>query len=328
MKPTERIYKIEDLLNAHGCLSFKAIQDALEVSKATLKRDLQELRDRYHMPIVYDRDAGGYRIDRQTKPVGPVQYELPGLWFSAQEIHALLTMHRLIANLDSGGLLGPHIAPLMARMNRLLGAADNPAEEVVKRIRLITVGAREFQLDHFQRVGSALLRRKRMIIDYHARSTDVDSKREVSPQRLIHYRHNWYLDAWCHTREALRSFAVDAIQRVEVLDRSAIDVEEDKLDAVLGSGYGIFSGEEVKWATLRFSPKLARWVATERWHQDQEGRVLEDGQYELRLPYSEDTELVMDVLRYGADCEVIGPPGLCEKVAEALRAALRQYAPP
>lgn len=326
MKATERIYKIEDLLNEHGCLSFKAIQDALEVSKATLKRDLQELRDRYHMPIVYDRDAGGYRIDRQTKPIGPVQYELPGLWFSAQEIHALLTMHRLIANLDSGGLLGPHIAPLMARMNRLLGAADNPAEEVVKRIRLITVGAREFQLDHFQRVGSALLRRKRMIIDYHARSTDVDSKREVSPQRLIHYRHNWYLDAWCHTREALRSFAVDAIQRVEVLDRPAIDVDEDKLDAVLGSGYGIFSGEEVKWAALRFSPKLARWVATERWHTDQKGQLMEDGSYELRLPYSEDTELVMDVLRYGPDCEVIEPLALRERVAEALQMALRHYA--
>src|SRR5574337_105597 len=324
MKSTERIYKIEDLLNEHGCLSFRAIQAALGVSRATLKRDLAELRDRYHMPIVYAREAGGYRIDRQTQQVGPVQYELPGLWFSAQEIHALLTMHRLIANLDSGGLLGPHIQPLMQRMNRLLGAADNPAEEVVKRIRLVTVGAREFQLDHFQRVGSALLRRKRLMIDYHARSTDADSRREVSPQRLIHYRHNWYLDAWCHSREALRSFSVDAIRRVEVLDRPAIDVEEERLDAVLGSGYGIFSGEEVKWATLRFSPKLARWVATERWHQDQETRELEDGSFELRLPYSEDTELVMDILRYGADCEVIEPLGLRERVDEALKAALEQ----
>lgn len=326
MKPTERIYKIEDLLNEHGCLSFQALQDALEVSRATLKRDLAELRDRYHMPIVYDRDAGGYRIDRQTRPIGPVQYELPGLWFSAQEIHALLTMHRLIANLDSGGLLGPHIQPLMARMNRLLGAADNPAEEVVKRIRLITVGAREFQLDHFQRVGSALLRRKRLVIDYHARSTDVDSRRAVSPQRLIHYRHNWYLDAWCHTREALRSFAVDAIRRVEVLDTPAIDVEEHTLDTVLGAGYGIFSGAAVKWAILRFSPKLARWVATERWHPDQQTRELADGRFELRVPYSEDTELVMDILRYGANCEVVGPEALRLRVRSALREALERYA--
>jgi len=324
MNRTERFYKIESLLHQHGCLSFKALQSALEVSRATLTRDLAYLRDRLHMPIVFDRESGGYRFERAAKG-GPVQYELPGLWFSAQEIHALLTMHHLIATLDSGGLLGPHIAPLLARMNALLGAADDAVEEVKKRIRLISVGARHFHLDHFQLVGSALLRRKRLAIAYHARSTDTASHREISPQRLIHYRHNWYLDAWCHSREALRSFSVDAIQRVELLDRPAIDVPEDRLDAALGAGYGIFSGEEIQWATLRFSPKLARWVAAERWHPEQIGRVLEDGSYELRLPYSEDTELVMDVLRYGADCEVVGPAGLRGKVREALLSALRRY---
>lgn len=325
MNPTERFYKIEDLLNQHGCLSFRALREALEVSPATLKRDLAALRERFHMPIVHDRDAGGYRLDRQTRQAGPVQYELPGLWFSAQEIHALLTMHHLIATLDTGGLLGPHIAPLLARMNALLGAADDAAEEVKKRIRLISVGARHFHLDHFQQVGSALLRRKRLAIDYHARSTDTTSHREISPQRIIHYRHNWYLDAWCHSREALRSFAVDAIRRVELLAQPAIDLPEERLDRDLGAGYGIFSGEAVQWATLRFTPKLARWVAAERWHPEQVGRVLEDGGYELKLPYSEDTELVMDVLRYGADCEVVGPEGLRRKVREALRAAAASY---
>lgn len=324
MNRTERFYKIEDLLRQHGCLSFKQIQAALEVSRATLNRDLTYLRDRFQMPIVHDREAGGYRF-AQPETGQPVQYELPGLWFSAQEIHALLTMHRLIANLDTGGLLGPHIQPLMARMNLLLGAADNPAEEVVKRIRLLSVGAREFHLDHFQLVGSALLRRKRLMLDYHARSTDQASRREVSPQRLIHYRHNWYLDAWCHTREALRSFAVDAIRRVELLDQPAIDVDEDRLDAVLGAGYGIFSGEAVKWATLCFSPKLARWVAAERWHPEQVGMLLEDGRYELKLPYSEDTELVMDILRYGAECEVVGPEELRGRVEETVQALARMY---
>jgi predicted DNA-binding transcriptional regulator YafY len=324
MNRTERFYKIETLLHQHGCLSFKALQAALEVSRATLNRDLAYLRDRLHMPIAHDRETGGYRFERAAKD-GPVQYELPGLWFSAQEIHALVTMHHLIATLDTGGLLGPHIAPLLARMNALLGAADDAAEEVKKRIRLISVGARHFHLDHFQLVGSALLRRKRLAIDYHARSTDTASHREISPQRLVHYRHNWYLDAWCHSREALRSFSVDAIQRVELLDRPATDVAEERLDAVLGAGYGIFSGEAIQWATLRFSPKLARWVAAERWHPEQIGTLLDDGRYELKLPYSEDTELVMEVLRYGADCEVVGPEGLRERLREALRAAVEQY---
>ena len=206
MNRTERFYKIDQMLNDRKVVSFQAMMDELEVSRATLKRDLAYLRDRLNAPIIYDRDAGGYRFDTDAKTIGN-QYELPGLWFSAEEIHALLTMQHLLSNLDTGGLLGPHIKPLLSRLTALIGVAENPAEEVVKRIKIISVGARQMHLDHFQSIGSALLRRKRMIIRYSARGNGETTEREVSPQRLIHYRENWYLDAWCHLRDELRSFS-------------------------------------------------------------------------------------------------------------------------
>lgn len=84
---------------------------------------------------------------------------------------------------------------------------------------------------------------------------------------------------------------------------------------MLGSGYGIFAGKTVKWATLKFSPLRARWVAAEQWHPKQIGGMLEDGSYELKVPYSNDPELLMDILKYGADCEVMGPAALRESVA-------------
>jgi predicted DNA-binding transcriptional regulator YafY len=249
---------------------------------------------------------GGYRFEKPEQQVGP-QYELPGLWFTAEEIHALLTMQHLLSNLDTGGLLGPQIQPLLARLTGLLGAAENPVEEVQRRIRIQTVGAREFHLDHFQAVGSALLRRKRLVIRYHARGTDKLTEREVSPQRLNYYRDNWYLDAWCHLRNGLRAFSVDAIERVEILDKRAKDIADTRLDEVLGSGYGIFAGDQVSWAVLRFTPERARWVASERWHPKQEGKFLDDGSYELRVPYADNRELIMDIMKYGSDCQVIEP---------------------
>lgn len=321
MSQTERFYKIDQLLNDRIVVSFKTLMEELEVSRATLKRDLAYLRDRLNAPIIYDRDAGGYRFDTDTKTVGN-QYELPGLWFSAEEIHALLTMQHLLANLDTGGLLGPHIKPLLSRLTALIGVAENPAEEVVKRIKIISVGARQMHLDHFQSIGSALLRRKRMIIRYNARGNGETTEREVSPQRLIHYRENWYLDAWCHLRDELRSFSVDAIERVELLEAKAKDVSEKHLNEVLGSGYGIFSGKDVKWATLRFTPTRARWVAAEKWHPKQEGKLLEDGSYELKVPYSNDPELLMDILKYGADCQVVDPKELLEKVKKEAKRML------
>lgn len=325
MSGMERIYQIDQILAGRKFVPRQELQDRLGVSWATLKRDLAYLKDRLNAPIIFDRDLGGYRFETESKRVGP-QYELPGLWFSAEEIHALLTMQHLLSNLDTGGLLGPQIKPLLARLTGLLGSADNPAEEVQRRIRIETVGARQFHLDHFQAVGSALLRRKRLVIRYHARGTDEVTEREVSPQRLVHYRDNWYLDAWCHLRDGLRAFSVDAVKHAEILDKRAKDVADKRLDDVLGSGYGIFSGEEVSWATLRFSPERSRWVSSERWHSNQQAKINKDGSFELRVPYADDRELIMDILKYGGDCQVIEPKALRERVVTEFKRGLSQYA--
>ena len=323
MDRTERFHIIDMMLAGPGVVTFQAMQDRLEVSRATLKRDLEYLRNRLNAPIVWDRDTGGYRFEQDERVGG--QYELPGLWFSAEEIHALLTMQHLLANLDAGGLLGPHIQPLMARLTALLGSGRHPAEEIRKRIKLIPLAARPLSLEHFAAIGSALLRRKRLYIRYYAKSSDEVSEREVSPQRLVYYRENWYLDAWCHLRGDIRAFAVDAIEWAEILETRARDVSDKRLDEVLGSGYGIFTGDQVTWATLRFTPARARWVASERWHGTQEGRTLADGSFELRVPYTDDRELVMDILKYGGDCQVVAPKALRARVAAELDRARAHY---
>ncbi len=324
MSGMERIFQIDQILAGRKFVPRQELQERLGVSWATLKRDLAYLKDRLNAPIIFDRDLGGYRFEIGNNRVGP-QYELPGLWFSAEEIHALLTMQHLLSNLDTGGLLGPQIKPLLARLTGLLGSADNPAEEVQRRIHIETIGARQFHLDHFQAVGSALLRRKRLVIRYHARGTNEETEREVSPQRLMHYRDNWYLDVWCHLRDGLRAFSVDAIKHAEILDKRAIDVAEKRLDKVLGTGYGIFSGENISWATLRFSPERSRWVSSERWHPNQRARINKDGSFELKVPYADDRELIMDILKYGGDCQVVEPKTLRDRVVVEFRRGLSLY---
>ena len=321
MSQYERLYRLKSLLDSGRCLTPALLRHELGVSPATLKRDIAHLRDRMNAPVVFDHSQGGYRLDASRALVG-TQYELPGLWLSAEEIHALLTMQHLLANLDAGGLLGPHITPLLTRLGKLLdNGAPSPAE-LARRIRVQTVGARRLHVPHFQAVGSALLRRQRLQIEYHGRGRDLVQAREVSPQRLIHYRDNWYLDAWCHLRNGLRSFAVDAIRSAQVLARPAIDVDDAELDAMLGAGYGIFAGREVTWASLRFSAERARWVADEAWHPEQRGRFEDDGHYLLELPYADPRELVMDILRHVPEVEVLGPKELRAMVREKLLAAV------
>ncbi|WIM06416.1 MAG: YafY family transcriptional regulator [Candidatus Nitricoxidivorans perseverans] len=326
MDRTERFYKIDQLLDERRIVPFSVFEEKLGVSRATIKRDLEYLRNRLNAPIVWDREQGGYRFEAPARGAG--QYELPGLWFNASEIHALLTMQHLLTGLDTGGLLGPHIQPLLARLRALLGTGDDAADEIQKRIRILGVNSRRMALDHFAVVGSALLRRKRLLIDYYVRSRDEVTAREISPQRLVHYRDNWYLDAWCHLRGEVRSFAVDAIRRVEILEARSRNVPDRTLDAILGSGYGIFSGRKVQWARLKFGARRARWVANERWHPRQKGCFGEDGSYFLDLPYSDHRELVMDILRFGGDVEVLAPLSLRQRVIDELGAARTLYGIP
>jgi predicted DNA-binding transcriptional regulator YafY len=309
----ERLARLKSLLSGPNYRTREFLMAELEVSRAQLTRDIAFLRNRLNHPISFDHSYGGYRLEPGANGAGQ-QFELPGLWLSAEEIHALLTMNHLLSNLDAGGILGSHVSLLNDRLTGILADGTGRAQDLAQRIVVQTVGARRLRLPDFQRIGTALLRRKRLSIIYHARGRDQESQREVSPQRLIHYRDNWYLDAWCHLRSELRSFSVDVIKQVTEVDRSAIEVSQEELDATLGAGFGIFSGREVQWAELRFTPLAARWVAAECWHRDQCGEFEEDGHYRLKLPYADPTELLMDIQRHLPEVEVIAP--------ESLRAAL------
>ena len=321
MDRLERFYKIDQLLRTRKGVSFAVFKSELGMSPASVKRDILYMRTRFNAPIQYEREKGGYHFG--TPGAGP-SYELPGLWFNAGEAHALLTMQALLADLQPG-LLEPHVEPLQERLRAILGAVPG-SKDITERIRIFKPERRASEARHFSTIAGALVRRLRVWIRHYNRKVDRVTEREISPQRLVHYRDNWYVDGYCHVREDLRSFAVDAIREAELRDTRAKEVPKAELDEHLASGYGIFAGRKVEWATLKFTPEAARWVSAQSWHPKQRARVEKNGDYILELPYADDRELVMEILKYGADVEVLAPPALREKVRQLLELARKRYA--
>lgn len=314
MDRTERFHLIDQMLCNHRVVTRAQFIEALEVSPATFKRDLEYLRDRLAAPIIWDSDLRGYRYE--SNPEG-ASFQLPGLWFNTSEIQALLSMDALLENLQPG-VLSSHIEPLRSRIRMLLDKGDHSVDEISRRIRIVPLAAKAYRSEHFQNLCQALLTRKCVDMSYYSRPADTTTDRRVSPQRLIYYRDNWYLDAWCHLRDGLRSFSLDAIQHLSTSADRAIEIDDGQLNRELESGYGIFSGSNTHWANLRFAPDIARWVSRETWHQDQVGEYDEAGFYRLQVPYSQDTELIMDILKYGADVEVLEPSRLRHRVAQKI----------
>lgn len=319
MSEIDRLYAYQNLLSGRRAVPKEEIMEKLEVSLATFKRDLAKLRDRLNIPVEYDRELGGYKlVNTQSRT------ELPGLWLSQEEILALLTIQNMISTLEPG-LLGAKLKPLQQRLDQMLKSQGLSANTLVERIRLVHAGKRTLELKSFEQVAKATLERKQLKINHYKRQTNETISRIISPQQLVHYRENWYVDAWCHLRNELRSFSIDAITHCDPLKDKALDLNPKEIQKSMQASYGIFSGSPKNWAKLQFTPERARWVKSEEWHPDQRSIFNKDGSYVLEFPYSDERELIGDILRFGPDVRVIGPASLINSVKLQAKKLLEQY---
>lgn len=319
MTKTARVYKIEMLIRNRGHVSFQTMLDELEVSPATLKRDLDYLKDRLGAPIVYDRYLNGYKFGQDH--LGQ-KHELPGLWFNERELYSLLMAHQLLSELDTEGVISRHLQPLLERIHQMLGPDEVDARSLLQRVRIINSARRPVPGKFFELVVEALLNRRRIRMRYRTRSRAQTSERDVSPQRMVHHRNTWYLDGWCHRTDSLRRFSLDAVEHAELLETKAREVSAKTLEAEMDAGYGIYAGAKRRWATLSFDAEAAQWVSREEWHPQQKGRWVDDGRYELQVPYVDETELAMDILRHGGHVAVLAPSSLRAMVRKQLQEAL------
>jgi proteasome accessory factor C len=164
MDKFDRIYELHKILAPRRTpISLQELCYRLECKEATVKRAVRVLREMLNAPILNDRDGDGYYYDRQS---GERQYELPGLWFTADELQALLTLQKVIEGLHSG-LLGEHLAPFKERIEKLLSHKRLGLSEADCRIRVLSAAART-PGEWFEQAAHATLQRRRLEVRYEA----------------------------------------------------------------------------------------------------------------------------------------------------------------
>lgn len=320
MDKLDRIHQLHRLLAArHSPIASADMESLLECSRATLMRDIDWLRNFMGAPIAYDREQNGFWYDRSQG-----EFELPGLWLNAQELQSLLSMHQLLSGLQHG-VLDNLIGPVRDRLEKILHARQLAGASLADKVKIKPLNMRRLPETTYALVVQALAQGKRLSMAYHARRGSKGEERVISPQRLVHYRDNWYCDAWCHKRDALRSFSLDRMQSVELVNEDCYNLSDEALDAHYASSYGIFNGTASETAVLRFSAHAAEWVADEIWHPKQSGHWLTDGRYELTIPYHESPELVGEIMRWMPDVQVVAPMKLKNLIITALEKSLAAH---
>jgi len=321
MDNIDNIYALHALIsNANSPVTKQSILDELQCSTTILEQLIKDMRTHLNAPITFDSKTKAYSYDQTINP----QYELPGLWFNASELYGLFASYQLLSEVGPG-VLESQIAPIKEKLESLLESKSMQKGDLEQRIRILKMAARKPSPKDFSVVATALLMRKQINMTYAGRDRDKSTERIISPQRLVHYRDNWYVDAWCHLREQLRTFAVDRIKTTRLVNIAAIHVDEVTLDEHYKTSYGIFSGTPTKKALLKFNASVAKWVAEEQWHVEQNGQFNLDGSYELEIPYRDARELIQDILKFGPDVEVLKPEQLRNEIKKKLEQAIQQY---
>jgi predicted DNA-binding transcriptional regulator YafY len=315
MSQMERIYRLDRLFRRRKPPSKREILEMFETSPAQFKRDLDYMRNRLGAPVTFDMEAGGYRYTTE-------EFNLPGLWFTEREVYSLLLMQSLLDQLQPG-FVREQLGPFKEKLRTLLGKSARGTHSILERMQVSAALQRPVDPEHFQAICDGTLRRKKLRMRYYSRSRGVEGDRVVSPQRVIYYRGNWYLDGWCDEKEAMRRFAIDAVRLVSVLEEPALEVAAGSQE-----GYGIFSGPADQTAVLLFDAVAARWVAGEEWHPEQRVYARPDGNLQLEVPYGNPQEILMDILRHGPHVEVVSPASLRSAVAREHREAAEKYALP
>jgi len=299
MSQTERIAYLDRRLRERGWVTAAEVASAFEVSTRQVKRDIEYLRWRLDAPISYDGENHRYRYE---KPYARFRF--------ADERRVLFSA--LVKGWASSESYRPWVTPEV--LETVEAAVSRDYKPVADRIRFEAPSTETVDMEVFAGLCRGLRDAKVLEIDY-VNLQGEPSRRRVEAQRLINYGGVWYLVAFDHLRQGLRTFHLGRVKTLAVTSEAVGKSETDpawkgEVEAWAASGFGIFRGGETWNATVRLRGPALRLALAQRWHTDQTD-VRGGGSEEWldrTVPVVDTRELLGRVLAFGGDAEALAPP--------------------
>jgi len=310
MSLLERIYHFHEELQNNRFPNATTLVEQFEISPATARRDIAYLRDRLLAPLAFNQGKNGFF------------YTEDGFGLPFERNPKILFLLGMISKMADEAGLGslPEVQSLEKKLSELVFPEYS---RLVDDIYCEWVEVESLDPLIFEAVIEATVRAKVLRVTYRSAHGN-QSSRELEPQRLISYQGRWYLLAYCRLRCDIRLFHIARLGETFITKESFSKKREDNFDAYLNSAFGIFKGEVLFHAEILFTSTAAELVRQQRWHRDQVIVEVEKGIL-MKLPVSDDREIVMKILQYGSMAEVIRPLELRKRVHQEALAIVDHY---
>ncbi len=177
---------------------------------------------------------------------------------------------------------------------------------------------------HIGTIHKAIMNFQRLKMTYRSLYSDEKTRRKVDPYYLFFEEDFWYCRGYCHFRQEVRTFALDRIINLKVLEEHFIPKNIDPEEELSGAFGTVVDGEPVE-VILRFDPECRPYLQRKRWHESQRERILKDGRLELRFTVNGLEGIRPWIYRWLPQVEVVSPKSLREEIKEELGRYLKKY---
>lgn len=316
--PILRILRIHKLIQGRRYPNVPGLAKVLEVSRRTVQRDIEFLRDQLGAPVAFNPIENGYEYTEEG-------FTLPDVQMTEGEVLALMVADKALSAYR-GTECEELLRQLLEKATLALGEVRtvNPQKLAEAYSFLHTSPPARVRPDVFAAIERAIRTRETLDVEYHTQYRKETGRRKLDPYHLANVDGDWFLLAWCHRREEVRTFKParirEAVPTGEQFSPRPFDPEE-----FLRTKIGTMAGEKVFQAVVRFDATLAEHVLERDWPQGYRVQILTGGGVELSFRSENSGALIRWCLSWGPGAAILSPAWVRRQARQHLKALLASH---
>ncbi|MBW8000744.1 MAG: transcriptional regulator [Planctomycetes bacterium] len=320
MKPSRisRVVRLLTTLQAGKNYSVDDLAKMFGTSRRTIFRDLNEL-EAIGVPYRYDLKTKGYSIDPE--------FFLPPINLNLREALSLLL---LVYKTSNQVLLPFKNSALLAALkieNNLPAKIKKYCNTALKTISTKpSPQAPMSKLDKtFASLQKAIVNKKKIKLVYHSLFENKIVEPVICPYHLMYNHRAWYVLGFSHIHKAVRTFKLNRIKNIELLDKCFLDGDKFDVDDYLGQAWSMIPEGRIYNIKLKFTPKVAHNVGEVNWHSTQKTDYKNDGSAIMEFRVDGLNEIIWWILGYGDQVLVLAPKALRTRIVETAQNTIKVH---
>jgi proteasome accessory factor B len=287
----------------------------LGVSRRTVARDLDFLRDEENAPIEYDESQKGYRLTDES-------YSLPPVRLTRKEVFSFSIARKLLGAFEGTPLEMDMRSTLSKIEESLEGSISMDIEGLTENLSVITEDHVRLDPSLWASAAKYTNRKERVRLLYRKFNGETKTY-TVEPYHLFAYHGNWYLLA--RREESKKEWSTFAVSRMKKISGTGEIYRPDETfdpRQHIRDAFGISRGEKPFKVRLLFARKIATYIEERVWHPTQKMKRRRDGSLEMSFETTGWKEFVRWILSWQPDVKVLSPKRLHERIEFKMKQGL------